>query len=54
MTGLWIGTQKVTHDIQLDPGGATFTSVITFTTLDVNDNVIATGCGVEAAARVVN
>ena len=53
-TGVWLGTQKVTRDIQLDPGGASFTAVIATTTLDVNDNVIATGCGVESATRVVD
>lgn len=53
-TGVWLGTQKVTRDIQLDPHGASFTGVIASTLLDVNDNVIATGCGVEAATRVVD
>jgi hypothetical protein len=53
-TGVWLGTQKVTRDIQLAPGGASFTGVIASTVLDVNDNVIGTGCGVEAATRVVD
>lgn len=53
-TGLWLGSQKVTRDIQLDEAGVTFSGVITSTTLDANDNVIATGCGVETATRVVD
>lgn len=51
-TGVWTGTQKVTRDIQLDNQDRTFTSVISFTTFDVNGNPIATGCGTETATRV--
>ncbi|MEO7724634.1 MAG: hypothetical protein ABIU29_08115 [Chthoniobacterales bacterium] len=53
-TGVWLGTQKVTRDIQLDAAGGTFSGVISSTTLDTDDNVIATGCGVETATRVVD
>jgi hypothetical protein len=53
-TGTWTGVQKVTRDIQLARDGATFTSTIAFTTYDVNGNVIASGCGTEAATRVVD
>jgi hypothetical protein len=53
-TGTWTGTQKVSRDITLDSSGDTFTSVISFTTYDVNGNVIASGCGTETATRVVD
>jgi hypothetical protein len=53
-TGTWTGTQKVSRDITLDSSGDTFTSVISFTTYDVNGNVIASGCGAETATRVVD
>ena len=53
-TGTWTGLQKVTRDIQLARDGTTFTSTIAFTTYDVNGNVIASGCGTEAASRVVD
>ncbi|MGH9693199.1 MAG: hypothetical protein ACRD5Z_03575 [Bryobacteraceae bacterium] len=49
--GIYIGIQKVTRDIQLDAVGNTFTSVISSTTYDVNNNIIATGCGTETATR---
>ncbi|MEO7167241.1 MAG: hypothetical protein ABI016_09405 [Chthoniobacterales bacterium] len=51
--GIWTGTQSVTRDIQLDAEANSFTSVISSTTYDVNGVVIATGCGVETATRVV-
>ncbi|MBA3832804.1 MAG: hypothetical protein H0X34_13105 [Chthoniobacterales bacterium] len=52
--GVWTGTQKVKRAITLDQGGNTFSSVISTTFLDVNGNVVATGCGTEAATRVVD
>lgn len=48
------GLQKVTRDIQLDPGGSTFTGTVSFETSDTAGNVIATGCGTETSVRVVD
>ena len=42
----------MTRDIQLDPGGATFSSVIATELFDPNGNLIGSGCGLEAATRV--
>jgi hypothetical protein len=50
--GVFSGTQRVTRDIQLDPGGDTFTSVLSTEFYDPNGNLIATGCGTEVATRV--
>jgi hypothetical protein len=52
--GVWTGTTKVTREITLGQDGSTFSSVISSTFLDVNGNVIATGCGTETAIRVVD
>lgn len=44
----------MTRDIQLDPGGNTFTSDVSFETSDTAGNVIVTGCGTETSVRVVD
>lgn len=52
--GSFTGVQKVTRQIQLDPGGKTFTGEVSFETYDTAGNLIATGCGTETSARVVD
>lgn len=50
--GVFTGVQRVARDIQLDPGAATFSSVISTEFFDPNGNLVGTGCGLEAATRV--
>ena len=50
--GVFSGTQRVSRDIQLEPGADTFTSVLSTEFYDPNGNLVATGCGSEAATRV--
>ncbi|MBA3961625.1 MAG: hypothetical protein H0X40_06960 [Chthoniobacterales bacterium] len=52
--GTFSGVQKVTRDIQLEAGGDSFTSDVSFETYDTTGNLIATGCGTETATRVID
>ena len=49
--GSFAGSQRVTRAITLTAGAQGFTGVISFQTLDANDNVIQTGAGTETAVR---
>lgn len=50
-TGLFVGSQRVTAALVLDPGSDTFTSNSTVEVLDANDNVILTVCATAAGTR---
>lgn len=45
------GSQKVTRNIEVGEDGDTFTATASVEILDINGNVIATGCATETAQR---
>lgn len=49
--GTYAGSQKVTRNIEVGEDGNEFTATASVEILDVNDNVIATGCATETARR---
>jgi hypothetical protein len=49
--GVFLGSQKVTAALQLGGGGDDFASRSAIEILDVNDNVIGTGCATAAGTR---
>jgi hypothetical protein len=49
--GTSAGSQKVTRNIEVGEDGDTFTATASVEILDVNDNLIATGCATETARR---
>jgi hypothetical protein len=51
-TGVFLGSQKVTAAVELLPGGDELASRSVIEVLDVNDNVIGTGCATAAAKRL--
>jgi hypothetical protein len=53
-TGVYLGTQYVSRDIQMAPAGDSFTSAVTFISYDPNGVVVATGCGTETSTRVID
>ena len=50
--GSFAGVQKIDRDITLSADGYSYTSVVTFQTLDPDGNVVFSGCGSESATRV--
>ena len=50
-SGGFIGSQKVTADLELAASGDAYASKAVVEILDVNNNVIAAGCAVSAATR---
>ena len=50
-SGVFIGSQKVTSDLELGASGDEFMSHSVVTALDANDNVIATFCATAAGTR---
>lgn len=49
--GVLLGSQKITASLELSPFGNTFASTSAIQLLDVNDNVIGTGCATAVGAR---
>ncbi len=49
--GTYAGSQKVTRNIEVGEDGNEFTATSSVEILDVNDNLIATGCATETARR---
>ena len=49
--GTYAGPQKVTRNIEVGEDGNEFTATSSVEILDVNDNLIATGCATETARR---
>jgi hypothetical protein len=50
--GSFAGTQKIKTRITLASDGNSYTSVVTFQTLDPDGNVVFSGCGTEIATRL--
>lgn len=50
-TGVFIGTQKVRQTVEINSNGNDFTSTGTVEILDVNGNVIGTGCSTSTGTR---
>ena len=50
-SGILLGSQKITAALDLFAGGDEFASRSVIEVLDVNDNVIATGCATAAGKR---
>ena len=50
-SGVFLGSQTVRATLELDAGGDEFASRSAIETLDVNDNVIGTGCATAVGTR---
>ncbi len=50
--GSFAGVQKIHRTIVLDSDADSYTSTVTFESLDPNGNVVFSGCGTESAVRL--
>src|SRR4051794_39288223 len=51
-TGVWTSTQRLTRVITLSRDAKRYTDSVALEILDINDNVIVTGCGTSVAHRM--
>jgi hypothetical protein len=52
--GSFAGRNKITRAIRLSDDANAFTANAVFEVFDVNDNLVASGCGTETAKRLEN
>jgi hypothetical protein len=50
--GVWTSTQRLTRVITVSRDGKRYTDSVALEILDINDNVIVTGCGTSVATRL--
>ena len=50
-SGIFIGSQRITGDLELGAGGDTFATRSVIEILDVNDVVVGSGCATAAGTR---